>query len=118
MILEKAVDGRIYCNFNPHGTVTGRFSSNYPNLQQVPARDPELGPMIRSLFIPEEESEWVVSDYSQQEPRVLVHYASLKNMKTAIEARDQFNNNDDTRSAVVSFELKYYSKIISFIHAK
>ena len=96
MILEKAVDGRIYCNFNPHGTVTGRFSSNYPNLQQVPARDPELGPMIRSLFIPEEESEWVVSDYSQQEPRVLVHYASLKKMETAIEARDQFNNKDDT----------------------
>ena len=96
MILEKAVDGRIYCNFNPHGTVTGRFSSNYPNLQQVPARDPELGPMIRSLFIPEEESQWVVSDYSQQEPRVLVHYASLKKMETAIQARDQFNNKDDT----------------------
>ena len=96
MILEKAVDGRIYCNFNPHGTVTGRFSSNYPNLQQVPARDPELGPMIRSLFIPEEESEWVVSDYSQQEPRVLVHYGSLKKMETALEARDQFNNKDDT----------------------
>jgi DNA polymerase I-like protein with 3'-5' exonuclease and polymerase domains len=96
MILEKAVDGRIYCNFNPHGTVTGRFSSNYPNLQQVPARDPELGPMIRSLFIPEEESEWVISDYSQQEPRVLVHYASLKKMETALEARDQFNNKDDT----------------------
>ena len=96
MILEKAVSGRIHCNFNPHGTVTGRFSSNYPNLQQVPAKDPELRPMIRSLFIPEEESEWVVSDYSQQEPRVLVHYASLKNMRTALAARDQFNNNDDT----------------------
>jgi DNA polymerase I-like protein with 3'-5' exonuclease and polymerase domains len=53
-------------------------------LQQVPARDPELGPLIRSLFIPEEEAEWVCADYSQQEPRVLVHYASLKNMQTAI----------------------------------
>jgi len=96
MILEKAVGDRIYCNFNPHGTVTGRFSSNYPNLQQVPARDPELGPMIRSLFIPEENSEWVCADYSQQEPRVLVHYASLKNMATAIEARNQFNNDENT----------------------
>ena len=96
MILEKANDGRIFCSFNPMGTVTGRFSSQYPNLQQVPARDPELGPMIRSLFIPEEESQWVVSDYSQQEPRVLVHYASLKKMETALEARDQFNNKDDT----------------------
>ena len=96
MILEKAVGDRIYCNFNPHGTVTGRFSSNYPNLQQVPARDPELGPMIRSLFIPEENSEWVCADYSQQEPRVLVHYASLKNMATAIEAKNQFNNDENT----------------------
>ena len=96
MILEKAVGDRIYCNFNPHGTVTGRFSSNYPNLQQVPARDPELGPMIRSLFIPEENSEWVCADYSQQEPRVLVHYASLKNMATAVEAKNQFNNDENT----------------------
>jgi len=96
MILEKAVGGRIYCNFNPHGTVTGRFSSNYPNLQQVPARDPELGPLIRSLFIPEEESEWVCADYSQQEPRVLVHYASLKNMQTAIQAKEKFNIDDST----------------------
>ena len=96
MILEKAVGGRIHCNFNPHGTVTGRFSSNYPNLQQVPARDPELGPLIRSLFIPEEESEWVCADYSQQEPRVLVHYASLKNMQTAILAKEKFNTDDST----------------------
>ena len=96
MILEKAVGGRIYCNFNPHGTVTGRFSSNYPNLQQVPAKDPELGPLIRSLFIPEEESEWVCADYSQQEPRVLVHYASLKNMQTAIQAKEKFNIDDST----------------------
>lgn len=96
MILEKAYNNRIYCNFNPHGTVTGRFSSSYPNLQQVPARDPELGPMIRSLFIPEENSEWVACDYSQQEPRVLVHYSSLKKMESALDAKDQFNNNNDT----------------------
>ena len=50
MIIDKATNGRIYCGFNPMGTVTGRFSSQYPNLQQVPARDPELGPMIRSLL--------------------------------------------------------------------
>ena len=78
------------------GTVTGRFSSQYPNLQQVPARDPELGPMIRSLFIPEEDCEWVCADYSQQEPRVLVHYASLKDMDTAIKVQDEFNKNEDT----------------------
>ena len=96
MIIDKASNGRIYCGFNPMGTVTGRFSSQYPNLQQVPARDPELGPMIRSLFIPEEDCEWVCADYSQQEPRVLVHYASLKEMDTAIKVKDEFNKNDDT----------------------
>jgi DNA polymerase I-like protein with 3'-5' exonuclease and polymerase domains len=96
MIIDKASNGRIYCGFNPMGTVTGRFSSQYPNLQQVPARDPELGPMIRSLFIPEEDSEWVCADYSQQEPRVLVHYASLKGMETAIKVKEEFNKNDDT----------------------
>ena len=96
MIIDKASNGRIYCGFNPMGTVTGRFSSQYPNLQQVPARDPELGPMIRSLFIPEEDCEWVCADYSQQEPRGLVHYASLKDMDTAIKVQDEFNKNDDT----------------------
>ena len=96
MVIDKASNGRIYCGFNPMGTVTGRFSSQYPNLQQVPARDPELGPMIRSLFIPEEDCEWVCADYSQQEPRVLVHYASLKGMDTAIKVQNEFNKNDDT----------------------
>ena len=96
MIIDKASNGRIYCGFNPMGTVTGRFSSQYPNLQQVPARDPELGPMIRSLFIPEEDCEWVCADYSQQEPRVLVHYASLKGMDTAIKIQDEFNKNEKT----------------------
>ena len=49
---------------------------NNPNLQQIPARDPELGPMIRSLFLPEENEQWAAIDFSQQEPRILVHYAS------------------------------------------
>ena len=96
MIIDKASNGRIYCGFNPMGTVTGRFSSQYPNLQQVPARDPELGPLIRGLFVPEEGDEWVCADYSQQEPRVLVHYASLKGMETAIQVQDEFNKNDKT----------------------
>jgi hypothetical protein len=48
---------------------------NSPNLQQIPARDPELGPMIRSLFLPEEEQQWAAIDFSQQEPRILVHFA-------------------------------------------
>ncbi len=73
-------DGRIHAHINQirsddGGTVSGRVSMSNPNLQQIPARDPELGPMIRSLFLPEEGQQWAAIDFSQQEPRILVHYA-------------------------------------------
>ena len=45
-------------------------------LQQVPARNKDFGPKIRSLFIPEEGYKWGSFDYSQQEPRMTVHYAA------------------------------------------
>ena len=75
-------DGRIHAHINQirsddGGTVSGRFSMSNPNLQQIPARDPELGPMIRSLFLPEEGEQWAAIDFSQQEPRILVHYAHV-----------------------------------------
>jgi len=73
-------DGRIHAHINQirsddGGTVSGRISMSNPNLQQIPARDPELGPMIRSLFLPEEGEQWAAIDFSQQEPRILVHYS-------------------------------------------
>ena len=75
-------DGRIHSHINQirsddGGTVSGRISMNNPNLQQIPARDPELGPLIRSLFLPEEDEQWAAIDFSQQEPRILVHYAHV-----------------------------------------
>ena len=78
-ILEHAHNGRIHCDFHPlrtdeGGTVTGRFSSSHPNLQQLPARDPEIKKMIRGLFIPEEGCKWGSFDYASQEPRWLAHY--------------------------------------------
>ena len=80
-ILEHSHNGRIHCDFNPlrsddGGTVTGRFSSSNPNLQQIPARDPEIKAMIRGLFIPEEGCKWGSFDYASQEPRWLAHYCS------------------------------------------
>ncbi len=80
-ILEHAHNGRIHCDFHPlrtdeGGTVTGRFSSSNPNLQQIPARDPEIKAMIRGLFIPEEGSKWGSFDYASQEPRWLAHYCA------------------------------------------
>ena len=60
--------------------MTGRFSYSNPNLQQVPARNKDLGPRIRSLFLPEEGHTWGCFDYNQQEPRLVVHYAGLQNL--------------------------------------
>tara|TARA_Y100001963_G_scaffold140096_1_gene206717 strand:+ start:49 stop:894 length:846 start_codon:yes stop_codon:yes gene_type:complete len=57
------------------GTVTGRFSYSNPNLQQIPARNDDIKKLIRSLFIPEDGTQWGTFDYSQQEPRLVVHYA-------------------------------------------
>ena len=57
------------------GTVTGRFSYSNPNLQQIPSRNKKIKKLIRSLFIPEEGKQWGTFDYSQQEPRLVVHYA-------------------------------------------
>ena len=80
-ILKFSYKGRIHADINPirsdqGGTVTGRFSYANPNLQQIPARNKELGPMIRSLFLPEIGHKWGCFDYSQQEPRLVVHYAA------------------------------------------
>ena len=80
-ILEHSHNGRIHCDFNAlrsddGGTVTGRFSSSNPNLQQIPARDPEIKKMIRGLFVPEESCKWGSFDYASQEPRWLAHYCA------------------------------------------
>jgi len=80
-ILKHQFKGRIHADINPiksdtGGTVTGRFSYSNPNLQQIPARNKDLGPMIRSLFLPELNHKWGCFDYSQQEPRLVVHYAA------------------------------------------
>lgn len=93
MILEHAFNGRLHCQFHQlknddYGTISYRFSSSNPNLQQVPARDPYLGPLIRSLFIPDEGGRWAKFDYSQQEPRLTVHYAELLKLAGAQEAGD------------------------------
>jgi DNA polymerase-1 len=77
-ILGSHIEGRIHAEFHPlrradnegeRGTVSGRFSSSHPNLQNIPSRDPELGPMLRSLFIPDdpETEEFFAADYSQME---------------------------------------------------
>jgi DNA polymerase I-like protein with 3'-5' exonuclease and polymerase domains len=80
-IMKYQINGRIHGEINQlrgdnGGTVSGRLSMSNPNLQQVPSRNKDFGPKIRSLFIPEEGHKWGSFDYSQQEPRMTVHYAA------------------------------------------
>lgn len=80
-------NGRIHCTLNQlrrerddgglSGAAFGRLSSEHPNMQQQPARDPEMGPMWRSIYVPNEGGVWACLDYSQQEPRLLTHYAEV-----------------------------------------
>ena len=101
-ILRFTHKGRIHADINPirsdqGGTVTGRFSYANPNLQQIPARNKDLGPMIRSLFLPEEGHKWGCFDYSQQEPRLVVHYAATTEPicfdESVTRIVDEFKNN-------------------------
>jgi DNA polymerase I-like protein with 3'-5' exonuclease and polymerase domains len=96
-ILKHEHNGRIHADINQirsdqGGTVTGRFSYSNPNLQQIPARHKHLGPLIRSLFIPEEGHTWGCFDYSQQEPRILVHFASLMKLEGTGTIVDAYND--------------------------
>ncbi len=113
-IREHLVNGRIHATFNQlrrqkdneadgtAGAAYGRLSSEHPNLQQQPARD-EFAPMWRSIYLPEEGMLWASNDYSQQEPRMAVHYACLAKdligypaWLSAIEARDKYRNDPNT----------------------
>jgi DNA polymerase I-like protein with 3'-5' exonuclease and polymerase domains len=100
-IIKYEHKGRIHAEINQirsdqGGTVTGRFSYNNPNLQQLPARNKDLGPMIRSLFLPEDGCTWGCFDYSQQEPRLVVHYAALHKFPTVYDVVDAYENDSST----------------------
>ena len=106
-ILKHQHKGRIHAEINQirsdsGGTVTGRFSYNNPNLQQIPARNKELGPRIRSLFIPEEGCTWGCFDYSQQEPRLVTHYAALDGLYGVDEVLDSYNEGEADFHQIVS----------------
>jgi len=100
-ILKFEHKGRIHADINQirsdqGGTVTGRFSYSNPNLQQLPARNKDLGPLIRSLFLPDEGHTWGCFDYSQQEPRLVVHYAALHNFPSVYDVVEEYKDNVDT----------------------
>lgn len=112
-VREHMVNGRIHCSFNQlrkqrddgegtAGAAYGRLSCQNPNLQQQPARD-EFATMWRAIYLPEEGELWSANDYSQQEPRMAVHYACLAKdlighypWQKAIEARDKYRSDPNT----------------------
>ena len=106
-IIKHEHNGRIHADINQirsdtGGTVTGRFSYSNPNLQQIPARNKDLGPLIRSLFVPESGCEWGCFDYSQQEPRLVVHYASLDQDTSVFGVKDSYLQDDADFHTIVA----------------
>ena len=97
-LLEYVHEGRIHADINQirsdtGGTVTGRFSMSNPNLQQIPARG-YIGKKMRELFIPDDNCEWASFDYSQQEPRIVVHYAIKLGLPGTESLEEQFDRDD------------------------
>lgn len=105
-IRNYAVGDRVHCCFNQlrrekeegglAGAAYGRMSSEHPNLQQQPARDPEIGPMWRAIYIPEGDGQWACLDYSQQEPRLLLHYAEIIGCTGATAAATKYREDPTT----------------------
>jgi DNA polymerase I len=84
--LVSSKSGRVHTSFRQDAAITGRLSSNEPNLQNIPVRT-EDGRKIRSAFVPGPPG-WVLlaADYSQIELRVLAHFCGDISLRTAFEA--------------------------------
>ena len=99
-ILDHAVNGRIHAEIHPHrsedsGTKSFRFSYSDPPLQQMTSRDEELAPLIRGVFLPEEGQVWAKPDASQQEFRLVVHYANQHKLRKAADAVARYRDDPD-----------------------
>ena len=91
-------EGRIHADINQirsdaGGTVTGRFSMSNPNLQQIPSKG-FIGAKMRELFVPEDGHKWGSFDYSQQEPRIVVHYAIKIGLPGTENLQEEFDKDD------------------------
>lgn len=93
--------GRIHAEIHPTksddgGTRTTRMAYSDPPLQQMPSRNDEIKKMIRGLFLPDEGKIWGALDYSQQEYRLIVHFAALCRIVGVEEAVRMYRENPKT----------------------
>ncbi len=113
-----AEDGRLHAKFLQNNTTTGRFSSQDPNLQNLPIKT-EVGKKIRGGFIAKEGSQLAAFDYSQIELRVVAMLSKDKKMAQI------FKEKKDIHSGVASFvfgvpiekidrEMRRKAKVINF----
>jgi DNA polymerase I-like protein with 3'-5' exonuclease and polymerase domains len=93
-IRQHMVKGRIHTTFNQ---LRKTKDDENPNMQQQPGKkNPELGKPWRSIFVAEEGADWACLDYSQQEPRMTVHFAEACKLKGAKEAGERYRNDPTT----------------------
>jgi len=100
-VMDFAHLGRLHASINQFksedgGTRTYRFSYSDPPLQQMPKRDEEIAALIRGLFLPEEGEVWEACDYSQQEYRLIVHFAEKRKLRKAREAAERYRRDPHT----------------------
>lgn len=100
-ILDYTKNGRIHASINQFrgeegGTRSYRFSYADPPLQQAPHRDERFSKVFRGAFKPEPDELWASCDYSQQEYRLIVHYAAALRLPKANEAAQRYRDDPDT----------------------
>jgi len=110
--------GRIHTNYAQAVAVTGRLSSNEPNLQNIPVRTAE-GRRIREAFVAPAGSKIVSADYSQIELRIMAHLSGDKSLLDAFAAGEDVHRHTaaevfETPKDQVTSEQRRYAKVINF----
>lgn len=108
--LPSAVDkntGRVHTSYSQIGAVTGRLSSNNPNLQNIPIRT-ETGRRVRNGFIADQGNVLLSVDYSQIELRIVAHMAEDEAMLAAFRAGEDIHAT--TAAAIYDIELDQVTK--------
>ena len=116
--MVNAKTGRVHTNYAQAVAITGRLSSNDPNLQNIPVRTAE-GRRIREAFIAAPGSVIVSADYSQIELRIMAHLSRDRGLLQAFAAGEDVHRHTaaeifGVESAAVTSEQRRYAKVINF----